>query len=174
MLDMLLRSRRNDAMSMCLGVKLSIIVNALRAVCAIITQSRGRPRRTVQLEFRTSASSEDPPDRKQIWEYIIQGIQALNHISNNYTMVSTMLGVVSNAHSGSQSIKVGDTIPEGTFPTVYYTPELEDGSVCGTRKYPWNPFSHLSHASVIQHPSSALTSGRARKLFCSRFQARSL
>ncbi|KAG9121324.1 hypothetical protein FRC07_002751 [Ceratobasidium sp. 392] len=28
-------------------------------------------------------------------------------------------------------IQVGETIPEGTFPTVYYTPELDDGAACG-------------------------------------------
>ncbi|KAB5588824.1 hypothetical protein CTheo_7734 [Ceratobasidium theobromae] len=29
-------------------------------------------------------------------------------------------------------IKVGDTIPEGTFSTVLWTPALKDGSACGT------------------------------------------
>ncbi|KAG8690623.1 hypothetical protein FRC08_010472 [Ceratobasidium sp. 394] len=28
-------------------------------------------------------------------------------------------------------IQVGETIPEGTFFTVYYTPELDDGAACG-------------------------------------------
>ncbi|KAG8717497.1 hypothetical protein FRC09_014188 [Ceratobasidium sp. 395] len=30
------------------------------------------------------------------------------------------------------TIAVGETIPEGTFPTVYYTPELDDSTACGT------------------------------------------
>ncbi|KAG8737045.1 hypothetical protein FRC10_008641 [Ceratobasidium sp. 414] len=32
---------------------------------------------------------------------------------------------------GLDVIQVGETIPEGTFPTVYYTPELDDGAACG-------------------------------------------
>ena len=32
------------------------------------------------------------------------------------------------------TIKVGDTVPAGKFATVYYTPELADGSACGVRE----------------------------------------
>ena len=89
-------------------------------------------------------------------------------------MVSRTIGVAYIADNAPQTIKVGDTIPEGTFPTVYYTPELEDGSVCGTRKHSRNLLLDLSHASIVQRLSSALTSGKARKLSCSRFRGHSL
>ena len=36
--------------------------------------------------------------------------------------------------SNMASIKVGDTIPSGTFTYIAYTPELEDHSACGIRK----------------------------------------
>ena len=33
------------------------------------------------------------------------------------------------------TIKVGDTIPSGTFQYIAYTPELENASACGIREY---------------------------------------
>ena len=38
-------------------------------------------------------------------------------------------------------VQVGDTIPQGTFTYIPYTPELEDHSACGIRTY------HLSRAA---------------------------
>ena len=32
------------------------------------------------------------------------------------------------------TIKVGDTIPSGTFQYIAYTPELENASACGIRE----------------------------------------
>ncbi len=36
------------------------------------------------------------------------------------------------------NIKVGDTVPQGKFATVPYSPELEDGLACGVREYSSN------------------------------------